>query len=455
MGWSEPAVGLLPSPGSYARRHRRRLHRHNEALLRRLIADPTGAIGDYETTYRASFAGLEPVPAGLRELTQEIRNRRILVLGDYHTSSRVAEESLWLVDLFLREGLPLALALEIFTTNQTRELALFLAGELTLDGLRNATRFDHVWGVALWNHYAPLLAWARRRRIPVTGINAPGEPLADRDRIAAHAITSFARKNPGRKIITLVGELHTAPGHLPGRLREMAGFGPVVVHQNAEPVSWKLEKRNQTAPWLQIGGGRFVRQIAHPLVHQSTFTFHVLSAEHLDPLDNWERAFRYTAKRLGEIAALDLRPLLDRIHILPGATAGEVAVTSTLGSVSPVEAPLRPEMDTIGAVAARAVVRFSRHLNGIRRTIPDPGALRERENIAASVAGIWLNPVTGMTESTGLALQIDRALSAGQISPQILRNLFLGTGYPRETDSALLHRITATVRDADLTATTG
>ncbi len=454
-----------PPAGEFARRYRRRLHRHNEALLRRILADPTGSLDAYETAYRASFAGTDPRAVSGSELHEDIRRRRIVILGDFHTSSRVAGRSLELIGAVAEPGTPVALALEIFAVKQQDEIDAYLRGRLTLDGLRAATRFDREWGAPLWAHYAPVLAWARRRRIPVAGINVPGETLENRDRAAAVAVRQLARRNPSRRIIVMMGELHTAPGHLPARLKELGGYSPLVIHQSAEPIAWRLEKRGVFAEWMRLDHGRYARLIAHPLVHQSTFTFHVLSAEHPEPLDNWERAFRYTAKRLGDLAGLDIRPLVDRMHVSAGSTADTVVLTDpdgvdgagSLGSrggrVPPLELPLEPHMDEVAAGAARAIVRFSRHLNRFRTAPSGSDALQERETAAAALARLWFNPHAvrdyPATYAHTLARSVDRSLVTSPLSrhsaPPVLKNLFLGTGYARESESDLLRRIDSAV----------
>jgi len=432
-------------PGDYARRMRRLIFRRNDALLRKLLLDPSGQIDSYYQSYRASFAGSRPVPVHRFDAVREFRDREIVVLGDFHTYDRVPAAALDLAEELGRRGGRLALALEIFSIRHQPELDAFLEGRLTLDELRTASRFGRIWGDGLWGHYVPLLAWARRRNIPVAGINMPGESLEARDRAAADAVARLRRLDPDRQIAVLIGELHTAPDHLPRLIREATGLSPAILHQSAEPIAWRLERRGITDEWVRLSRDRYARVLAHPVVHQSTFTYHVMSGDHAEAVENWERAFRFVTKRLGDIAGLDFRPLLELMHVQAMPEGGIIRIADADGLVPPLEADDRPDIDRLAALAGRAVVRFSRYLASGKRLPPDTEALGIREEAAAHLAELWVNPLSArdlvLTRPADLAFSIDRSLAAGELSPALLRNLFLGTGYPLESDRDLLVRI--------------
>ncbi len=441
-------MGLKPYtqlPGEYARWMRRLIFRRNDALLRRLLVDPSGRIESYYQNYRSSFAGSRPVPVHRFDAVREFRDREIVVLGDFHTYDRVPLAALDLAEELNRRNERLALALEIFSIRQQPELDAYLGGRLTLNELRAVSRFDRIWGEELWNHYVPLLAWARRRKIPIAGINVPGESLETRDRAAADAIARLRRLHPGRQTAVLIGELHTAPEHLPRAICETTGIAPAILHQSAEPIAWRLERRGIAGEWVRLSRDRYARLIAHPVVHQSTFTYRVMSGDHAESVENWERAFRYVTKRIGDIAGIDFRPLLSLMHVHALPEQNTLAISDAEGLVPPLEAEDRPDIDRLAALAGRAVVRFSRYLASGKRMPPDTEALGIREEAAAHLAELWVNPLSArdlvLTRPADLAFSIDRSLAAGELSPLLLRNLFLGTGYPLETDRDLLERI--------------
>ena len=120
-------------------------------------------------------------------------------------------------------------------------------------------------------------------------------------------------------------------------------------------------------------------------------------------------------------------------------------------------------MDELAAAAARAVVRFSRHLNRFRTAPSGSGALQERETAAAALARLWFNPHAvrdyPATYAHNLARSVDRSLAASPLprhqTHPVLKNLFLGTGYARESESDLLHRIDGAVSAPPARRSTG
>lgn len=441
---------VAPAPGAWARPMRLRLFRNNQALIAPRVADPSGQIDSYERRYRRSLHGVEPLPASLGEFLDNAAAHPVTVIGDFHTLPRTTASAAAIAEALWRRGTPLVLALEIFSPRHDADIRAYLDGRKDLPALRAASRFDRTWGEALWDHYAQLLRWARERRVPVCGIDQPGGSLPGRDEAAAIAIGSQLRRQPGRRVFVLMGELHTAPGHLPRNLRKWTGREPLVLHQSPEPLLWRLDRAGEAGEWYKLGDSRFVRPAAHPLVPQSTFAYHILGAEHADRCENWERAFRYAAKRVGEMAHIDVRPMLDDLHIQPDT--GKAFRVHPYGNESQaVECSETAELDDLAALAARVIVRFS----GGRKLRPvkpagDP-ALLVREDAAACLAGLWINPWRFGLATAGapsrarvLALSIDRAMAFGTSRQILLRNLFLGSGYARETETALLRRLEET-----------
>ena len=54
------------------------------------------------------------------------------------------------------------LALESFQVSAQKHLDAYLDGSLTLDGLRQKSKWDRTWGFS-WDHYRPLLELAKVR----------------------------------------------------------------------------------------------------------------------------------------------------------------------------------------------------------------------------------------------------------------------------------------------------
>jgi len=129
-------------------------------------------------------------------------------------------------------------------------------------------RYFEDWGFP-WEHYAPLLEWARHHGVRLLALNRPRElpqwrakkrgapqdrDLADRDRWAAGIITDlFSDLSPAERararVFVLYGELHVGAPHLPEKLNTLSGntlgrpLRTVTVHQNNDDLYWKLAAR--------------------------------------------------------------------------------------------------------------------------------------------------------------------------------------------------------------------
>ena len=234
------------------------------------------AIRRYHDAYSLEFAG-SFATSSREELAEEAARSDLVYVGDYHTLEASQRTFLWLAETVHARRSRVALALEMFEPADQPAIDAYLAGTLDEESFLERIRYAQRWGFP-WEHYRPILDFARRTRSAVHGFDRrPGlrrATLALRDRFAARVIAEIVAATPGTPVLVLAGDLHLARGHLPLRTASrLAALGlrkaSLHVFQNAEPVYWKLarRKREMTEVVRLPGSGpaRFNVMVATPL----------------------------------------------------------------------------------------------------------------------------------------------------------------------------------------------
>ena len=177
----------------------------------------------------------------------------IVFVGDYHAlPSAQAFETRLLRELASRSP-SIALCLEMIYGHQQRFLDRFMRGAMSEDEFLRRIRYDLEWGYD-WQHFRPLFEVAREYSLPVFGIDC--EPrngfrhIRKRDAYAAGRIADIMEKNPGTRVVAIVGESHLGRQHLPGRVaavlhRRKRLCRALLVVQNLETLYWQLLERGQ------------------------------------------------------------------------------------------------------------------------------------------------------------------------------------------------------------------
>ena len=205
--------------------------------------DPHGRlkyVRDFSEAFRDYRRTLKP-----EELREQYSKADILLVGDYHALSASQEfASSLLTDLVLTNyGRPVVLALEMVFSRDQYVLDEWLRGELSEDELRAGLHYDDEWGYD-WEPFVQLLRQARKYDCPIYGIDLKPRGnmrrIGARDRHAAAQLAQIRRAHPGAQVITLFGEAHLAPNHLPQWLRSLRPRDRVLtVLQNVDELYWK------------------------------------------------------------------------------------------------------------------------------------------------------------------------------------------------------------------------
>jgi hypothetical protein len=195
------------------------------------VRDFSEAFRDYRRTLSAA------------ELKQSYSRADILLLGDYHALAASQEFAAALIAQLAQDGQPLVLALEMVFSRDQYVLDEWLRGEISDDELRAGIHYDDEWGYE-WEPVARILRQARKYGCQVYGIDLKPRGnmrrINARDRHAAAQIAQIRRAHVGARVLTLFGEAHLAPNHLPQWLRAARPRDCVLtVLQNVDELYWK------------------------------------------------------------------------------------------------------------------------------------------------------------------------------------------------------------------------
>src|SRR5262245_56280833 len=152
------------------------------------------------------------------ELKEHYSSANLLLVGDYHALAASQAFAAGLIAQLSLDGQPLVLAVEMVFSRDQYVLDEWLRGEISDDELRSGLRYDDEWGYE-WESIIQMLRQARKYGCHIYGIDLKPRGnmrrIGARDRHAAAQIAQIRRAHPGARVLTLFGEAHLAPNHLP------------------------------------------------------------------------------------------------------------------------------------------------------------------------------------------------------------------------------------------------
>jgi hypothetical protein len=219
----------------------------------------------------------------------------IILFGDFHALQQSQRGHLRLLREWPSKE-PIVLAVEFFQARHQKYLDLWLKGKLTDKKLLEKTNWIKNWGFP-WEHYKPLMEWAKAQKIPVWGVNwglnkTSLKTLKTRENFSVICLKKIKQKNPKSKVILIYGDLHLAKNQLPLAIKSNEFFCHsklVRVFQNSEQLYFQaLEKGLESKiEIVQFKSGDFCIQSVPPWVKWQSYLL-FLENTYDRQIDDWD-----------------------------------------------------------------------------------------------------------------------------------------------------------------------
>jgi Haem-binding uptake, Tiki superfamily, ChaN len=219
-------------------------------------------------------------------LHEALRAADIALVSDYHALPGAQRCAAALLEARALPGdRPIVLGVETVYSRDQHILDEWWRREIGPDEFRARIRFDTEWGYD-WAPFYELLVTAREHAHAIYGLDCmPREDLrkiAARDRHAAAKIAEIRQRHPSAMIVTLFGESHLAPQHLPARTRELLPADRVLtVLQNVDALYWRVSgEQADRVPAVRVDADTICVFNATPLEKYESYRL---------CLDRWQR----------------------------------------------------------------------------------------------------------------------------------------------------------------------
>jgi len=325
----------VPTARQEIGRLQRLLFQRQRRLIAAAVQRATPEFGAFEARYEKRVRRHQR-EASYDELIDELLRSDLAYVGDYHTLKQ-SQRSYWkLVRRLQARGRKLVLALEFVQGRHQPALDDWLRGRIGEQRFLERVEYGRHHRFDIWPHFAPIFEEARKRRLPVVGIDKLAPGLAEREEYAARRIAEAARAHPGALVLTLTGQLHVAPPHLPAavarELREPRRH--LTVYQNCEDIYWALQKSGHEldVEAVLVRPGEWCLINTPPVIVQESFLDWIEGG--MEPLegDHLEQRFKALARLVARFLRLDdarFRAALDQVTVY---TAGDLSFIETLPS---------------------------------------------------------------------------------------------------------------------------
>lgn len=108
------------------------------------------------------------------QVLQELATADVVYLGETHDRPEDHQAQLAIIQALHQLQPRMAIAMEMFQQPYQSALNRYLAGEIDEAELQRQSQYSQRWGFP-WEYYAPILRFAREKKIPVIALNTPSE----------------------------------------------------------------------------------------------------------------------------------------------------------------------------------------------------------------------------------------------------------------------------------------
>ncbi len=258
----------------------KQIYRHNREIISQSVIPEDKGFSNYERRYFRAVSSFKKVVTP-DQMMEEALKADIIYVGDYHTLNQSQRSFLRFLRDFVKRTRNFAIGVEVISAEHQKYLDSYMMGKVSDRSFLKRIGFREHWFFDLWENFRPIFDFARYHHIPVYGIEgtySEGRTLEQRDQETARLIFEKFQINPLTKFIAFVGDLHTAPKHLPREVERLFRISKiplrtVTLYQNSDAIYWKLagKELEHQATVVQISDNEFCRMHTPPIICQQSF----------------------------------------------------------------------------------------------------------------------------------------------------------------------------------------
>lgn len=289
----------------------------------------------YERRYKRRVKAYEST-SDMEELVRMIRESDVVYLGDYHTNPQ-SQRTLLRILKQLADVPFLAVGLELVQKRHQKHLDEYLSGRISEQTFLERINLRKFWYFDLWENFKPIFDFAKFRKVPLFGIEyslGGDATLTKRDRESAAIVASALEKKPGMKLIVFIGDLHTAPEHLPAEVRRLLDAKglpkkDLIIYQNSESIYWRLAENGieDKVEIVRVSANEFCIINTPPIVWQQTFLNWLEHEEGEIDYADARHSFLDLLDRIGSFLGVPVPDKADDVEVF---TCGDLSFLKTL-----------------------------------------------------------------------------------------------------------------------------
>lgn len=205
---------------------RKKLYLQIRSDVRKLLADAWSDLVPLERKYAGELR--QPWRAVSKvDLQQGLEQADIILLGDFHALQQSQRGHLRILRDW-REPQQLVLAVEFLQARHQRFINQYFQGKISEEIFLKKIGWNKSWGFP-WEHYKPLLDWAKKNKVPLFGINwgihqKKIQSIKTRENFSSVCLRKVHQVYPDRKIVVIYGDLHLTKSQLPASIKRQSCF---------------------------------------------------------------------------------------------------------------------------------------------------------------------------------------------------------------------------------------
>ena len=297
------------------------MYKRNRARINASSVGYTPTFRAYERAHERAVKRYQR-RATFEELDKKLAAADLIYVGDYHTLKQARRGFVRLLRR-IPDDRPLIVALEVMEGRQQKHVDAWVRGELSderLEALAEGWMKEAGGG---WPPFKQIFELAKERKARILLINQKakgraGTSLKARDQYAAERIASALADTPNARVVTLIGELHVSPQHLPKDVKSALKDKrkDLVIYQSAHEIYWQLAEKGleQEVELVRVALDAYALLGTTPIIAQQSF----LNWVDVDPeedLESPEETFKEYARVIASFFGIPLGSALDEVEI--------------------------------------------------------------------------------------------------------------------------------------------